>query len=101
MNKEELESLLIDYIDGNLHEEDKKKADQELTNNPEAYALYKQLKEVMNVMDRSASLEPNPRLRKVFDQLIHDEIRMQKSQKVMVIQPMIYRVAAAIAFLVV
>lgn len=100
MNKEELESLLIDYFDGNLNEVDGKRAEQVLTN-PETYALYEQLKEVLEVMDRSASLEPNPRLRKVFDELIHDELRMQKSAKVMAIQPVIYRVAAAIAFLVV
>ena len=101
MNREELESLLIDYIDENLNEADRKRVEQELTSNSEAYALYKQLKEVMSAMDRSASLEPNPRLRKIFAEVIHDEIRMQKSQKVMVMHPVIYRVAAAIAFLVV
>ena len=101
MEKEQLESLLIDYIDGKLNEADRKKAEQELVNNPEAYTLYEQLKEVMSAMDRSANLEPNVRSRRLFDELIHDEMRMQKSAKVIVIQPAVYRVAAAIAFLVV
>jgi hypothetical protein len=100
MEKEMLESLLIDYIDGNLNEADRKKVEQEIKN-PETYALYEQLKTVMQAMDRSASLEPHVRSRKVFDQLIHDEMRMQKSEHVLVAQPMFYRVAAAIAFLVV
>jgi HEAT repeat protein len=100
MEKEQLESLLIDYIDGKLNEADKRKAEQILVSNPESYTLYEQLKEVMHAMDRSASLEPHVRSRKLFDQVIHDEIRMQKSARVMVIQPVVYRVAAAIAFLI-
>ena len=101
MEKEQLESLLIDYIDGKLNQAERQKVEQELVNNTETYALYEQLKEVIRVMDRSASLEPNPSSRILFDQLIHDEIRMQKSGKVMVISPAVYRVAAALAFLVV
>jgi hypothetical protein len=100
MEREKLESLLIDYIDGKLNEADKKMVEQELINNSETYALYEQLREVVNAMDRVASIEPNPRSRKVFDQLIHDEIRMQKSARVITIQPAVYRVAAAIALLI-
>ncbi|HEU5289455.1 MAG TPA: HEAT repeat domain-containing protein [Cyclobacteriaceae bacterium] len=100
MEKEKLESLLIDYIDGKLNEANRRMIEQELVNNPETYKLYEQLREVIGAMERSAALEPNPRSRKVFDQLIHDEIRMQKSSRVM-IPSTVYRVAAAIAFLVV
>src|SRR5688572_26610841 len=100
MEKEKLESLLIDYIDGKLNEADRRMIERELVNRPETYALYEQLRVVISAMDRSAALEPNPRSRKLFDQLIHDEIRMQKSSKVLVIQPAVYRVAAAVAFLI-
>ena len=100
MEKEQLESLLIDYIDGKLNEADRRMVEQQLVNNPETYSLYEQLREVIGAMERSASLEPNPRSRKLFDQLIHDEIRMQKSARVL-IPSTVYRVAAAIAFLVV
>lgn len=100
MEKEQLESLLIDYIDGKLNEADRRMIEQELVKNPETYSLYEQLRVVMNAMERSSSIEPNPRSKKVFDQLIHDEIRMQKSAKVL-IPSTVYRVAAAIAFLVV
>jgi hypothetical protein len=100
MEKEQLESLLIDYIDGKLNEADRRMVEQQLVNSPETYAMYEQLRQVINAMERSASMEPNPRSRKLFEQLIHDEIRMQKSARVL-IPSTVYRVAAAIAFLVV
>jgi hypothetical protein len=101
MEQENLESLLIDYIDGKLNEEEQKRVEQELMTNAASYTLYEQLREVIGVMDRSAKLEPHPRMKKVFDQMVHDEIRMQKSARVLVVQPVVYRVAAAVAFLVV
>src|SRR6478735_11986474 len=98
MEKEQLESLLIDYIDGKLNEADRKKAEQELVNNPEAYTLYEQLKEVIGAIDRSASLEPSRSLKTNFDQLLELEIG---NSKTIFFQPSVYRIAAAIAFLVV
>lgn len=100
MEKEQLESLLIDYIDGKLNAVDRKRAEQELVNNPEAYALYEQLKEVVNAMDRSVSLEPSRSLKTNFDQLLETEIESVKVKTVF-FQPVFYRVAAAVAFLVV
>jgi len=100
MEKEQLESLLIDYIDGKLNEADRRKAEQELVNNPETYALYEQLKKVIDVMDRSAEKEPSISLKKNFDTLLEQEIR-NKEPKTIFFQPTIYRVAAAVIFLVV
>jgi hypothetical protein len=100
MEKEKLESLLIDYIDGKLNDADKKIAEQQLVSNTEAYVLYEQLKVVIKAMERSASFEPDKGSKKVFDELIHDEIRMQKSAKANAL-PIFYRVAAVITLLIV
>jgi HEAT repeat protein len=99
MEKEQLESLLIDYIDGKLSETDRKRAEQELVNNAEAYTLYEQLKEVVNAIDRSTRLEPSRSLKAKFDQLLGQE--MGTKVKTVFFQPVFYRVAAAIAFLLV
>jgi hypothetical protein len=100
MEKEQLESLLIDYIDGKLNEADRRKTEQELVSNPETYALYEQLKAVVNAMDRSAALEPSVSLKKNFNQLLEREINGRETKNVF-FQPAVYRVAAAVAFLVV
>lgn len=100
MEKEQLESLLIDYIDGKLSDAERKRAEQELVTNPDSYALYEQLKEVMSAIDRAASLEPGQKLKANFDKLLEEEIGNSKAKTVF-FQPVVYRVAAAIAFLVV
>jgi hypothetical protein len=100
MEKEQLESLLIDYIDGKLNEADRRKAEQELISNPETYTLYEQLKAVVDAMDRSTSLEPSVSLKKNFNELLEQETR-NKEPKIVFFNPVVYRVAAAIAFLVV
>jgi hypothetical protein len=100
MEKEQLESLLIDYIDGKLNDADRRKAEQEMTSNPETYTLYEQLKAVVDAMDRSTNLEPSVSLKKNFNELLEQETR-NKESKTVFFQPAVYRVAAAIAFLVV
>lgn len=100
MEKELLESLLIDYIDGKLNEADRRKTEQELVANPDAYTRYEQLKEVMGAMERAANLEPGQKLKTNFDRLLEEEIGNSKTKTVF-FQPVVYRVAAAVAFLVV
>ena len=63
MNREKLETLLIDYIDGRLTPEEKLQVEQELVNNKEAYILYEQLKEVIHSMERSSKLEQTASLK--------------------------------------
>ncbi|HEY9044261.1 MAG TPA: HEAT repeat domain-containing protein [Ohtaekwangia sp.] len=101
MNKETLETLLIDYIDGRLTREERFQVEQELVKNPEAYKLYEQLKEVIHAMERSSRLEPSAALSTSFDKLLKDEIAASKKTKVIFLRPAFYRVAAAIALLVI
>lgn len=99
MEKEKLESLLIDYIDNRLNSVDRHMIEQELVRNEEAYKLYEELREVMQVMDRSARLEPSFHLKENFDKLLKEEIASAKG-KTIFFQPAFYRAAAAVALVI-
>ncbi len=96
MEKEKLEGLIIDYIDGRLNNEEKSLIEAELARNEEAYQLYEQMREVMQAMDRSAKLEPSAKLKNNFDQLLKEEMAQQKQTKVVSMYPTLYRAAAAV-----
>jgi hypothetical protein len=98
MENEKLESMLIDYIEGRLNEVDKRKVEDELIKNPEAYKTYDQLKEVMLVMDATKMREPSEELKVSFHQLLQNEINNSKTTKTVFFSPTFYRVAAAVAF---
>jgi hypothetical protein len=97
MDKEKLEWLIIDYIDGKLGAEDKAVIERKLKEDADAFKLYEQFREVMQVMDRSSKLEPSLKLKKNFDQLLKAEMAESKSAKTIFFSPAVYRVAAAIA----
>ena len=102
MDKEKLETLLIDYIDGKLSPEERRMVEQEhLQRNEETYKLYEQLKEVMQAMNRSAQLEPSARLRTSFDKVLQTEMAGSKQGKTVWFTPTFYRAAAAVALLAV
>jgi HEAT repeats len=101
MEKEKIEDLLIDYIDGKLSEADRHLVEKELTQNEESYKLYEQLKEVIQLMDKSAKLEPSSKLKAGFDSILKSELNATKETKTIFFQPAFYRVAAAVALLIV
>lgn len=96
MEKEKLEGLIIDYIDGRLTEAEKTLLEGELSRNAEAYQLYEQMREVMQAMDRSAKLEPSFKLKQNFDQLLKEKIAKEKPVKTIAFYPTLYRAAAAV-----
>ncbi len=101
MEKEKLEALLIDYIDGKLGEADRSIVEQELKGNAEAFTMYEQLQEVIRVMDKSSSIEPTVSLKKDFEKFLKVEIaNIQKPKgKSIFFQPNFYRIAAGVALL--
>ena len=101
MEKEKIEDLLIDYIDGKLSEADRHLVEKELTQNKESYKLYEQLKEVMQLMDRSAKLEPSVKLKAGFESTLKSELSATKETKTIFFKPIFYRVAAAVTLLIV
>jgi hypothetical protein len=100
MEKEKLESFIIDYIDNKLNAVDRHTIEQELVNSPEAYKLYEELKEVIHVMDRASSIEPSEKLKGGFEEMLDQEVRSSKKEKIIFFQPAFYRVAAAVALLI-
>ena len=104
MEQEKLEALLIDYIDGKLSEEERRKVEQEhLLRDTNTYKLYEQLKEVMQAMHKSSQLEPTMRLRGAFDQVLREEMAAasNKQGKTIYFTPTFYRAAAAVALIAV
>ena len=99
MEKEKLETLLIDYIDGKLNDTERHDVEQLLVANPDAFKTYEQLKEVIHAMQASAKMEPTPRLKRGFEQLLREEEIGLKKGRVF-FQPSTFRVAAAVAFVV-
>jgi hypothetical protein len=96
MDKELLESRIIDYIDGKGSEKERSAMENELAQNKEAYALYEQLREVIQTMDKIAPLEPSGKLKIEFEKVLQDEIAAQKKTKTVFFSPVFYRVAAAV-----
>lgn len=99
MEREKLEALLIDYIDGKLTAEERRVVEQEHLRDQNTYRLYEQLKEVMQAMHRSSQLEPTTRLRSAFNQLLQTEMAETKQAKTVLFTPTFYRAAAAITLI--
>lgn len=100
MEKEKLESLLIDYIEGHLNEEQRKQAQDLIASNADTNLLYQQLKEVMAAMDRAKEEEPSSSLKLKFEEALQREMRSSQGKQVF-FQPWLLRAAAGIGFLVV
>lgn len=96
MEKEKLESLLIEYIDGALSSEASAEVEKLLAENKDAMLLHKELKEVMDAMDEAELLNINPGHKKMFERNLKKEIEVQHS-KTIFFRPVIYRAAAAVA----
>jgi len=108
MEKEKLESLLIDYIDGHLNDADRAIVENELALNENAAKLYSQLKEVMDLMANSKVAIPGRGLKQNFEKALQAEISKSVSafakataDKQVFFQPWVLRVAAAIVLVIV
>lgn len=101
MEREKLESMLIDYIDGTLEEKDRLFIEAELEQNQEAKILYGQLKEVMVKMDDASPLVPGEALKSSFEHFLSQETAKKPEAKSVTMIPMFYRIAAGIILLMV
>lgn len=99
MDREQLESLIIDYIDNKLNNVDRQKIEAELMRNADAYKLYEELKEVLLVMDKMPSIEPKQQTQTKFAQALGEELASQRG-KFVLFTPAFYRIAAAVTLLV-
>ncbi len=94
MEREQLESLIIDYIDGKLPENERISLERQLAQDPEAYQLYEQFREVLSAMDKASALRPSGNLKIRFEQALAEEIRQTSGRQVFM-GPLFYRAAAA------
>jgi len=101
MEKEKLEGLIIDYLDNKLNAVDRQTIEKELLTNPAAHKLYEELKEVLHVMDRAASMEPSGRLRSGFDAMLREQVQASGRGRTIFFHPNFYRAAAAVTLLIV
>ena len=98
MDKEKLEGLLIDYIDGKLSEAQRMEAEKEIAANNQSYQLYEELREVMQLMSKSPSIEPGLHLSDEFERAILAEQKTAKNQgRLILFSPIVLRLAAAVA----
>ncbi len=97
MEKEKLENLIIDYIDGHLTDGERASLESELARNGEAHQLYEQLKAVMHAMDKSASLEPSAQLKSSFEKALLEEMKGKPRGRQVFFQPTFFQAAAAVA----
>jgi len=96
MDKETLESRIIDYIDGKGTEQERAIIESELAHNKKSYALYEELREVINTIDKAKPLEPSGKLKMEFEKVLQNEIAAQKKTKTIFFSPVFYRAAAAV-----
>lgn len=101
MEREKLESMLIDYIDGNLGDKDRLLIEAELEKNQDARNHYVQLKEVMEKMSSAAQLVPGEALKRSFEHFLLQEKEKKHEAKTVTLVPMFYRIAAGLILLMV
>jgi HEAT repeats len=102
MDKQKWESKLIDYIDGNVTENERIAIEQELFQNESVRALYHQLLEIVGAMDKAHVLEPSEKLKTDFEKVLQEEITSQvKPAKTAFFSPVVYRIAAGFVLLMI
>lgn len=99
MEKDKLEGMLIDYIDNRLNTVDRTFIERELLSNPDTRRLYEELREVIVLMEQSSPLEPSANLRSSFQKDLDAEMSASKG-RIISFNPRLYRVAAAIALMI-
>jgi HEAT repeat protein len=97
MEKEKLESLLIDMIDGSLDAATKQEMDTLLASDPDARLMLEQLKKLTAAMERSSELEPRRGMKAKFLKALEEETKNSTEGKQIFFRPAVLRIAAAVA----
>jgi len=99
MEQENITEKLIAYIDGKLSETDKSQVREWLDNDPNLYAEYEQLRQLLLQMDQALPEVPTDRLTMRFETWL-DQFNSTHKTKTLS-RPLIYRIAASIVILIV
>ena len=101
MDREKLESMVIEYIDGTLGPDEREKFEFLLETNMEASHLFHQTKMILEAMERSAQLEPSGELKSKFEGELQKMLRKKQARIISISQKMVYRIAAGVALILV
>lgn len=101
MEREELESLLIEYIDGKLDRNATESIEQLLRTNEDAAKLHRDLQQVMYDLDGVHDVDPSPKLKAKFEAMLQREGSLVKTTRTLLFRPVFYQVAATVALLIV
>jgi hypothetical protein len=98
MDKENLEGLLIDYIDGRLGQSETAELEHILATDSHAKMLYNQLVQLNRVIEHASELSPSKKLAASFQHMLDEEQRAVAGNRgrQVFFSPMLSRVAAAI-----
>ena len=77
---ENMESKLIDYIDGKLDEKERAAMELEMVQNENARKLYEQLLKVMHEMESVKEVKPSQSLQQNFEKMLAEEVRAAKGK---------------------
>jgi HEAT repeats len=97
---ENMESKLIDYIDGKLDEKECMLVERAISDNKETRKLYEQLTQVISEMENVDEVKPSSNLQLNFEKILAEEIShtSNTSVKRVFFQPMVLRIAAGVVF---
>jgi len=106
LKKEEMKSLMIDHIDGNLTGELGKYVDRQIEKDPEAKRQYHELKLIMDMVGQEEELEVPTKGKEEFMAFLEKEKSTKPNGKIRKITSSfslnnIYKVAAAVALILV
>lgn len=100
MEKEKLEGLLIDYIDGLLTSEQRAAVENLLAQNEDARQMLNQLRTVMQDLDSTQEWNPSEQMKINFLKNLK-AVENESERKQVFFSPVIWRVAASIALVMV
>lgn len=101
MEKEKLEGIIIDYIDGRLSAREVEEVEKLLSKSYEAQRLHQELREVMSIMDGSNTLQELGGHEVTFAKNLKSVQATKEKSGIVFLHPVLYRVAAAIALVMV
>ena len=94
---ENIESKLIDYIDGKLDEKERVAVEREMAQNEKASKLYEQLLKIIQEMERVQDVKPSQSLQQNFEKMLAEEMQQAKGSQFF-FQPLALRIAAGVVF---
>ena len=96
MEREQLESLLIEYLDGTLSESDKELVESELASNTAARKLLEQLQEVLAAIKNDTAPTPSASMQRKFQKALAQQLAIERKPRHVFMLPTLYKAAATI-----